>query len=459
MKRIISLFLAVLFVALAVCSFSAVTIPKTQTFRSADADGAYVVSFSGSHADITQYASRTYSAGLDLSYRIIAVCAACGKVVLFCDDTVNSQLYVYVYCPEQDALDSFAVYDARIDSGTDFCCDANAIYLENYRNNPELTAYSYNGNLLNRYRFDEEITDVFSGYNGGVYAVGNNLLYRLASGGFTALSSGKVQPHLFPADDRVIVSDSGTVYVLDGNRISHNFRVDTDYSARSACVIGSRVYYPCGSFIYGYDIDTGDKLSSCRVASPDPLLYTDNHHILAVTESSCTALSENDFTELYRSDDAGSTGNTPSADLRSSVGGASAEPDFEIASEVYTVDTARHTIAGISPGTSVSAFRSDMKFSGYSLTLYRENTAKTSGNVGTAMTAVFTFGGESLTFELAVTGDLTGEGNRNSRDLNLLMDYLTGAADFNGVYALAADVSKDQTVDVVDLAILKSMIT
>ena len=71
------------------------------------------------------------------------------------------------------------------------------------------------------------------------------------------------------------------------------------------------------------------------------------------------------------------------------------------------------------------------------------------------MTAVFSSGGNEFTFELSVNGDLTGEGNSNSRDVNLLLDYLIGAAYFNGVYTVAADLSNDGRIDAVDVALMK----
>ena len=71
----------------------------------------------------------------------------------------------------QDMLDSFAIYDQKLNNDTDFCCDDNAIYIENHRNNSELMAFSYDGSLLNRYRFDQRIIGLCSGYDAGVYAV------------------------------------------------------------------------------------------------------------------------------------------------------------------------------------------------------------------------------------------------------------------------------------------------
>ena len=73
------------------------------------------------------------------------------------------------------------------------------------------------------------------------------------------------------------------------------------------------------------------------------------------------------------------------------------------------------------------------------------------------MLAVFDSDDARYTFELSVIGDITGEGNVNSRDLSLFMEYLIGTADFNGVYVTSADLSDDGKLDVKDLAMMHRM--
>ena len=67
------------------------------------------------------------------------------------------------------------------------------------------------------------------------------------------------------------------------------------------------------------------------------------------------------------------------------------------------------------------------------------------------MTVIFNSDSISYTFELSVIGDLTGEGNVNTRDLSVMAKYLTDQADFNGVYYLSADLSDDGVVDADDV--------
>ena len=99
-----------------------------------------------------------------------------------------------------------------------------------------------------------------------------------------------------------------------------------------------------------------------------------------------------------------------------------------------------------------------MRYDGYTAHLYRNGVEQKNSNVGTAMRAVFENADTSYSFELAVIGDITGEGNMNSRDLTELMEYLVGSLSFDGVYADAADLSGDGIVDVIDLALLKRKI-
>lgn len=461
MKRLLCLIVTVILLVITVMFSSAFTLQSSRNYKSADDSGAYVISYNGSHVDITRYSSDTVSAGLNLSYAVGSVCAYRGKIVAFCDDTRNNQLIVYVYYLDSDVLDSFALYGVKLYNDTDFCCDDNAVYIENHRDGRELIAYSYSGNISGRYRFDQQITSLCSDYHSGVYAVSDDTLYRMTGGGFTAVSGEEVDYPLFPAASDILVSDYGHAYVMSGNRISHSFTVDSRFGTASGCVIGNRLYYPCGSVIYGYDIADGSKESSYRLSFDASMLYTSGGSIVSVGNGTYASVSPRDFTELNVPDDRSDSGGNSGSSGKSRNDNNNNVSDDElgnISSDVYSVDHSRYYISDIPSETTVAQFKSNMRYHGWSVALYRDGALKTSGNVGTAMTAVFTAGGSSVTFELSVVGDLTGEGNCNSRDINTLLDYLIGTTDFNGVYLLSADLSDDGKIDAVDAAMMKKTI-
>ena len=453
MKKLFCILLCFLILCFSVITSNAVQTDNPAVFS--DSSGIYIVSYNGTTAEITNYGGYNITASLQLSERVNAVCAAAGKVVLCCNDTSNNQLIVYVYDVGSDQLDSFAIYDCMLYQDTDFCCDGSYIYLENHHNSRELFQYSYDGSRVRTYTMAGDITGAVPGYRSGAYIPVGNMLYHLNGSRCENVSGSAVQPPLFPAGDNVIASAFGEIYIIQSNRIDRVLKADTDYRAKGACVIGGTVYYPNGSIINGYDLSSGNKVCYYILNESIDSLYADGNRVLCVNRNSSSSVTVNcsDFRKITTNQSNGRsrTENSDSVHNDTAVSG--------ISSDVYEIDHETYSISGIAPGTTVAAFRSNMRYDGYTLHIYRDNTEKKSGNVGTAMMAVFSNGNNSIRYELSVSGDLTGEGNRNSRDLNLLMDYMIGVADFNGVYMTAADLSGDKVVNISDVALLKRIIS
>lgn len=470
MKRILCVCLCIVLIVFASFSTSAHTPQSSRTYQSVDDTGIYSIRFNGTHADINRYSSHTLNAGVDAPFPIRSVCAYRGKAVLLCEDVRRNQLSVFVYYLDTDFLEGFVINDALLYNNTDFACDNGAIYIENYKDDHELTAYSYSGDYLGRYRIDNEINAVFGGFRGGIFAIGGDTLYRLSSGRFNVLSGEKVDTPLFPADGNILVSGHGKVYETDGERVSYLFSADADNRVAAACVIGNTLYYPIGSTINAYEIDSGEKLAYYRASGQVISVYANGNTVIAAGDSGSFAVRQSDFTPLTvqnppddeesGGDEGGYSPDSPKGSVISpnQAGQQQRSAPSSISSDVYHVDPTRYYISGISPQTTVAAFKKNMSYDGYSLTIYRGNAVKKSGNIGTAMTAVFDSDEFNYIYELAITGDITGEGSCNSRDLTTLMDYLIGASDFNGVYMLAADLTNDNRVDVCDMATLKSII-
>ena len=462
MKRALCFCLCVLILLFATLPTSAYVSQNTRTYQSADDTGVYSIRFSGGHADIIRYSDHTISAGVDVSSPIRSVCAYRGKAVLLCEDVKRAQLSVYVYFLDTDFLEGFVINDLLLYHNTDYACDNGAIYIENYRDTHELVAYSYNGEYRGRYRFDSEINAICGGYRGGVYVVAGDTIYTLSDGRFSALSGDSVETPLFPADSNTLVSGFGAVYAVDKSSISYRFTVDMDDGA-AACVIDHTLYVPCGNVINAYDLSSGEKTAYYHAAFQVISVYASSGNVIAVGESSSISVRRRDFTSLISQDDTADGESKPNNGQNAADQGDRNQPVQNrsaartISSNVYQVDHTRYYIADIPVQTTVAAFRKNMQYDGYTLTIYRDGNVKKSGNVGTAMTAVFSSDEYNYTYELAVIGDITGEGNRNSRDMNTLLDYLCGAADFNGVYTVAADVNRDNRVDVCDAAELKRM--
>lgn len=455
-KRLLALLLmAALLLSAAFCSVNAVS--RSGTYYGADGSGGYYVSFRGSHADISLFPSGI-SSSVDLSYDIAAVSAGGGRIVMLSNDVPNDMLIVQIYEPTSNYFDSYAINELKAYENNAFCYDGDDLYIADNQKPNTVKRYDIYGSLANTYTFPNSVSQLFFGYDDMVYAVSRGTLYRL-NGSFQALGGDTVSTPLSPIDSDYVGAPDGSVYDIWGNTVDYLFTADNNAQPVVGCTIGNIIYYPDGNVINGYDSDTGEKVCTYRANGDIRLLYADGQYVTAVTnDGQSFSIHQNSFTRIEKQQ--GNQSNQSQSNLSGTKTNdiQNTDDDSGISSDTYRVDLSRYQISGIRPGTSVSTFKKNMRYNGYSLQIFRDDTEKTSGTVGTAWTAVFSNSKETITFELSVNGDLTGEGSCNSRDLTILMDYLIGKVSFDGVYELSADIDHDNRINAVDLALLKRSI-
>lgn len=396
------------------------------------------------------------SSDLHLNHSISAAAVFGNTAVALCNDVTNNQLEVYTYRYDTDVLESFSIDNYRYYTDVGFYYDSSGIYLVSDRSADIIEQYNASGTLVNRYTFNSAVTQLGSDYNCRIFAVSAKTLYRLNGKQFNALSgSGVSSPVTWFSGD--LLSDAvGKVYRIQNDSCMMLFQCDANVGKANACIVDQVVYYPCGNQIFGYRVSSGEKCFSISLNSAISDLYAYRGYIYAVSNSgkpSVVRIHPDEFTDLtprYESTQSPESQDSPDNDQQN-------EPDYLIASELYDIDFNTYRISGIPAGTTFAQLKKNIRHDGYTMSLYRDGKQKKSGNCGTAMTVVFDSDRATYTFELSVNGDITGEGNVNSRDLNILMEYLIDTYDFNGVYTLSADLSGDGIVDVKDLALLHRM--
>lgn len=135
--------------------------------------------------------------------------------------------------------------------------------------------------------------------------------------------------------------------------------------------------------------------------------------------------------------------------------------DDGLQSDVYTINN--NLITGINPGTTIASFKDNVFYNNEKYTINFINYLGkdvTSGQVGTSMKVLLKK--QSLIsheYTIVIFGDLTGEGNINSRDTVLLSNYLLGKTKLSGASLIAADVDHNNIVDTSDLLLLEKFIT
>lgn len=80
------------------------------------------------------------------------------------------------------------------------------------------------------------------------------------------------------------------------------------------------------------------------------------------------------------------------------------------------------------------------------------------GNVGTGTIITVKSDNKLLTYQIILTGDISGEGNINSTDIDKLIDVLIDEKSLSNAMSLAADIDRDEKINVVDLLLMQKMI-
>lgn len=80
------------------------------------------------------------------------------------------------------------------------------------------------------------------------------------------------------------------------------------------------------------------------------------------------------------------------------------------------------------------------------------------GNVGTGAIITVKSDNKLLTYQIILTGDISGEGSINSTDIDKLIDVLIDGKSLSNAMSLAADINRNEKIDVVDLLLMQKMI-
>lgn len=458
MKKLVSVFIA-LFLLIG-CTFTLSSAYQSVNYHMATDNlsffsygtGAYMLNYQGGECHVEKLAPEARGADLHLNRTISAAAVFPNDLaVILCFDTDNDQTEVYIYHIDTDILESYSINDCRFADHRGYYSDNNSIFLVPSSRANVIEEYSISGKLLQSYRFTNDVKQIGADFDGKVLAVSDGAIYRLTGERFTASGGTSVTAPVTFGKEQLITDPSGRILEQSGDTIRLLLKTNSDYGKQYTCRIGDTIYHSEGNEIIGYDITDGTEVSKAVLSGAIVGLYTENGYVCALCkdeQSTISRIHPDEFTDLRTPDIGEEQDDNP---LHSE------KHPGRITSSIYRIDYDSYSISGIESGTTLAQFKKGIDYDGYQVTFYRDGVLKKSGQCGTAMTAVFENDQAEYTFELSVIGDITGEGNVNSRDLSLLMEYLIGTASFNGVYITSADLSGDGALDVKDLALMHRM--
>lgn len=397
-----------------------------------DSNQIYLCGYQGTQFFINRIYPTNDNITLTCEKRIDDYVLSNGILSILCKDNNNNCQYIYFYDIQNDIFTHIIISALSLIDKTSFTVCGNSVFLIDADNNHFINEYSKRGNFKNKYYFQNEVTRVITGKDDNIFAISQSSIYKKYSDNFECVLTSVPSPIDF-VDSNIMIDYLGNIYDSFNYLCSSN----NESSYPSGGKINDIVYTPSGGKICGYSLTDG-KLK-CTYDLNAKQLRTYGDKVFALCGYSVYIIPKSNF----KYEETNSQDHINSDDKNSF-------------STEYTIDNDKMQIRDIPPSSTFSTFKKNFTLNGYTISVYKTNGEKIGGsdNVGTAMTAILESDSETLEYELSIKGDITGEGNCNTRDRDTLADYILGTVTFNGVYTYSADMNNDGKIDTIDLILI-----
>ncbi|MDD6847980.1 MAG: dockerin type I domain-containing protein [Oscillospiraceae bacterium] len=353
--------------------------------------------------------------------QIIAYTVANKSVYILTVSDIQANTF-YIYKATADKIKKCgSVYNINIGESTTFVADKNEnFYLVDGKNNIiVINSKTYSP-------FDFKSKQLFS-HNGKIYSVGNYEIKQISHN--SVVKSFKYNDGFTKVISKNYICGNNNIFSLD-NGITKIKSIENT----SNLLVGESDKYIVegyGNKLYAYDKQTG-KITSKYEIGYFPIYLSVYRNTVYVVSKNNTDYMLN----TYKADDIFKESITDSTNTAIDF------KDFKIKGKYIFVDK----------GTTVAKFKSSISYVGYDAVF-----SKKSGNIGTNNTVTFSRNGNSSTYIFIVLGDLTGEGNVNSRDIYEIFGHLLYDKNLVKPFTISADLNCDNKISNIDLVMLARM--
>lgn len=317
------------------------------------------------------------------------------------------------------------------------------------RSNPNFVrVFNYNGEQINEYNALGEITGLFldEGTN-DVFAVSNVGLFNVTAG-FCKI--GSVVPcGEFVVNKNLCTDSEGNIFRFD-SLTGFSKILSTDYD----------LLCPTDEFVYGvrgktvYRLNTyGKEISYINLSvDPERLLSSENNLAYIFRDRVSLIKISNMIKITDKVDESRASFDTTSKVSektdRSETESSYTDKNYDIRSNI--IDISGEYIF-LNKEMTLAELKRSIEYNDNILTVANHNgKIVTSGNVGTNWRLTFS-GVRERTFYTVLPGDVTGEGNINSRDIRCLSEYLLEDMELSTAFLYAADINQDDVISLLDL--------
>lgn len=311
--------------------------------------------------------------------------------------------------------------------------------------------YSSKGEILDKYDFIDHINQIAIYDGKTVFLFSDYISYKLSNYKLYKLSDKYIDYPVTIFNNRYIASNSK---ILD---TYNDCLAVGDYTNEKTSVFKNGIITANKNTIYYSPM--GEKATRRYILQNSiDKLYSSKDKIFALTDSGTYTLLYNELKKISYPKTNSNTSSNTNTDGNTTDKTANKDKNNEtkpITSNTYNIGS--KYITGINSVTTVSAFKENINYEGYELSFFSNGNLKSKGNIGTDMKAKFKGTNKTQTFTLIVKGDITKEGNVNSKDTLLLMKYLLSETELSDSCKIAANIIDDDKISNADLVAMSQM--
>jgi hypothetical protein len=433
MKKWLALLCTVTFFLLSITSAESISHSEYTFYNNGehifvgDSKNAYYVSYSGSSAVVNLIGKSNRSLELDSE---ILSCHYVKGNFYFMLKTVDKNTTIVKFNYSQGRYTEFTFGDFKNNNKFYFVPDSNGnYYVVNQKDKFTLIKYSSSGEIVKKWQLPDAIKEVETFDGSEVYVITGSVSYKIKSNILSLLSENYMGFPINMMTQRYFSVDG---YVRDGNN-GGNIVASCNGELTAICSTG--VFNVSGNTIV-YTPFNGGEEKKCTVSGDISNIYSLNNKIYAVTDGGIYTLSLSDL-KTTKSNDS----DTQTLENISSSG--------SISSSVY--EFKGKYIKNINPKTSITSFKENISYDGFNVEFTSNGVTKTSGYVKTGMVITFSKGNVAESYIAVVMGDVTCDGKVNTKDTDMLIEYLFGKIDFSEECFLSADLMENNKLSNADL--------
>ncbi len=392
-------------------------------------------------------------------------------LVILCSDKSTNQTELVFYNIKTDIITSFNIEGTHAYSYCNIAFDNTYIYLA--KTNGYITVYNLRGKKINEFYINDTIHSLICNYSNSIYVITRQGLYSVDNNSCDFMQSYKFSAPARFINNSDFVDSLGYVYRISGNSLAKLISSQSNVRYPSGGIYKECVIISDSNKLFSVKASNNETIKSYSISSSVEQFFLVDDTVVALSYNGSTPIinlfSYDDFKNVVSNknnninnsnNNADNNSTSGSSDNKSEVNSNSElKEESRIYSDTYNFDYNNMKIRNINPQTTVAQFKKNIQYNGYEVEFFRYGGNEiTGGYVGTATIVRFYNNETTYEFELCVVGDLTGEGNVNSRDKNMIFDFLLDEVNFTGVFLDAADLDNSGNIDTVDLILLLRMI-